>query len=151
MFHYCARCHFFPTLRSSNGRSGAETDCSATHIQRASFECATMTHLTALLVKYEALFPPSILNISVQREQMLHCSDKRQMFHSNAAFAYCGRSNEFLCHSRPGSPCQRLSKVEASLHSSKIKFNVPFATGQVHKSRLLICMDCGEQPHPMQK
>lgn len=65
MFHYCARCHFFPTLRSSNGRSGAETDCSATHIQRASFECATMTHLTALLVKYEALFPPSILNISV--------------------------------------------------------------------------------------
>jgi len=44
-----------------------------------------------------------------------------------------------------------LSSLQAQLHSSKIKFNVPFAAGKVHKSQLLICMDCGEQPHPMQK
>lgn len=32
----------------------------------------------------------------------------------------------------------------STIHSSKIKFNVQSVAGKVHKSKLLICMDCGE-------
>lgn len=48
----------------------------------------------------------------------------------------------------PGSSVSRLSAVQQRLLGSKIKFNVPFCAGEVHKSQLLICMDCGERPHP---
>lgn len=47
---------------------------------------------------------------------------------------------------RPRSPCQ----VELG-GRSKIKSNVPATTGKVHKSKLLICMDCKELSGSMQK
>lgn len=124
-----------------------ETDCSATHIQQASFQCATITRLAALLQSGAGDRPsPPRFHVSVRGEWTLLCSDTRQMFHSNVAFAYCGGSNEFS-QGRPRArfTVSRLSAGQAPLHSSKIKFNVQSAAGKVHKSKLLICMDCGEQ------
>lgn len=73
-----------------------ETDCSATHIQQASFQCATITRLAALLQSGAgARRSPPRFHVSVRGEWTLLCSDTRQMFHSNVAFAYCGGSNEF--------------------------------------------------------
>lgn len=124
-----------------------ETDCSATHIQQASFQCATITRLAALLQSGAgARRSPPRFHVSVRGEWTLLCSDTRQMFHSNVAFAYCGGSNEFS-RGRPRArfTVWRLSAGQAPFHSGKIKFNVQSAAGKVHKSKLLICMDCGEQ------
>lgn len=121
-----------------------ETDCSATHIQQASFQCATITRPAALLQSGASafFFFPLLprFHVSVRREETLLCSDTRQMFHSNVAFAYCGGSNEFSAGAGrrgPGFPtCQGWSAGQAHLHSSKIKFNVQSVAGKVHKSRL---------------
>lgn len=86
-----------------------ETDCSPTHIQQASFQCATITRLAALLQSGAgACSSPPRFRVSVRGEWTLLCSDTRQMFHSNVAFAYCGGSNEFSRGrpAGPGSPCR---------------------------------------------
>lgn len=67
-----------------------KTDCFPSHKQQALYWCAGATRIGALLQS-------PCFNKSVEVKWILcHC-DKRQMFHSNVAFAYCGRSNESLC------------------------------------------------------
>lgn len=146
-FHYFAGWHFPPPRHYKAVMLTRETDCSATHIQQASFQCATITRLAALLQSGAgARRSPPRFHVSVRGEWTLLCSDTRQMFHSNVAFAYCGGSNEFS-RGRPRArfTVWRLSAGQAPFHSGKIKFNVQSAAGKVHKSKLLICMDCGEQ------
>lgn len=109
-FHYFAGWHFFPPRHYKAVMLTRETDCSATHIQQASFQCATITRLAALLQSGAgARRSPPRSRVSVRGEWTLLCSDTRQMFHSNVAFAYCGGSNEF---SR-GRPPARFRRVGA--------------------------------------
>lgn len=104
----------------------SETDCSATHIQQASFQCATITRPAALLQSGTSAFSsPPRFHVSVWREETLLGSDTRQMFHSNVAFAYCGGSNEFLRGGRgPSSLCQGWARGTHT--STAAKLNLMF-------------------------
>lgn len=106
-FHYFAGCPP-PSRHYKAVMFTRETDCSPTHIQQASFQCATITRLAALLQSGAgACSSPPRFHVSVWGEWTLLCSDTRQMFHSNVAFAYCGGSNEFS-RGRPRAPVHRV-------------------------------------------
>lgn len=70
------------------------------------------------------VFPPLLCCC---KEQTLLPSDKRQMFHSNAAFSHIGNGNEFVCTSLPSSQCQPpgFVKPQASLTKLNLMLHPP--------------------------